>query len=396
MLNSKLAVLTVALFASAPLMAQDGMTSGMSDETKLWLLAGMLVFQIVISFSISGIMRTLLGNKDLWKNITKSAPVIALMVMLGSATELFAQAAPASQEYVMDAGLESLLIWLNAIMLVFNIYLISSTRSMVKDVAKLKSGKALLHQEESEDGFARFMKRWTKAVPLEREGEVLMEDHDYDGIHELDNSLPPWWVAGFYITIFFSVVYIGYYHFYEDGNIMQNELQAEMEVAAAEKEAYLAMVGGMIDETNVELLADASSIAAGKEIFEGKGTCVACHGADLGGSVGPNLTDDYWLHGCDVKDVFTTIKYGVPEKGMIAWESQLTPVEMQQLSSYIISMKGTNSGGKEAQGDLCAESVEEPVQTEESDEMAQEEVIAEDMMDAEAEEQVTSESSEQE
>jgi cytochrome c oxidase cbb3-type subunit 3 len=191
----------------------------------------------------------------------------------------------------------------------------------------------------------------TNRVPIEKEAEIDL-DHEYDGIRELDNVLPPWWVYLFYATVIFAPIYIGYMHFSDYGK--SSAEQYEMEVAEAEKEvkAYLAKQSDLVDETNVTLLTDESELALGETIFQTK--CVACHGAmGEGNAVGPNLTDKYWLHGGGIKDVFTTIKYGVPEKGMISWSKQIRASDMQRVASYILSLQGTNPpNAKEPQGDL--------------------------------------------
>lgn len=175
-------------------------------------------------------------------------------------------------------------------------------------------------------------------------------DHDYDGILELDNSLPPWWLYMFYGTIIFSIVYC--VNFFSMGAYMQqDELNAENTEAEASIAKYKEKYGKDIDENNVTLLVDAEMLNAGKEIYTKN--CVACHAANGGGGVGPNLTDNYWLHGNDIKDIFKVVKNGVPEKGMIPWETQLNPEQIQQVSSYILTeFKGKNvEGGKEPQGD---------------------------------------------
>ena len=204
-------------------------------------------------------------------------------------------------------------------------------------------------KETKESWWKRAYKRWTNVVPIEKEKDILM-NHDYDGIRELDNSLPPWWVAMFYITIAYAVVYVGIYHFSDYGLSQAEEYVAEMEHAEESIKEYLSKQANLVDESNVEALLDDASLAAGKTVYESK--CAACHGMAGEGGVGPNLTDEYWLHGGDIKSVFKTIKYGVPEKGMISWKSQLRPVEMHKTASYILTLVGTNPiNGKEPQGE---------------------------------------------
>ena len=199
----------------------------------------------------------------------------------------------------------------------------------------------------------RFSKSMTAAVPIEKEGEILL-DHDYDGIRELDNNLPPWWLYGFYLTIVIAVVYMLYFHVLPYGKSSEEEYLAQMEQAEKDVEAYLARQANLVDETNVSLLTDEESLAGGKEIFTT--LCAACHldhGGGASNSVGPNLTDKYGLHGGSIVDVFTTIKYGVPEKGMISWRTQIRPADMQKVASYVLSLQGTDPpGAKEAQGEL--------------------------------------------
>jgi len=181
-------------------------------------------------------------------------------------------------------------------------------------------------------------KLFTKAIPIEKEADHLL-DHDYDGIKELDNSLPPWWKYGFYITIVFSVFYILRYHVWKTGQDPEQEYNTEMAIAAKQIEEYRKKAGDMVDEKTVTM-ADAKGIEEGAKIYQA--SCVACHGGKGEGGVGPNLTDAYWLHGGTINDVFKTIKIGVPEKGMQAWEKTFSPSEIKNIASYIKSIAGTN------------------------------------------------------
>jgi len=187
--------------------------------------------------------------------------------------------------------------------------------------------------------------------PIEKEGEIIL-DHNYDGIRELDNNLPPWWVYMFYATIIFGVIYLVRFHIFND---YDQDLEYEQEVAAAqlEIEAYKKTAKDLVDANTVELLTDAVDINAGKIIFETN--CVACHMADGGGGIGPNLTDHYWILGGGIKEVFATISEGGRDgKGMIAWKQTLKPVEMAQVSSYILKeiTGSTPANPKDAEGEL--------------------------------------------
>lgn len=212
-----------------------------------------------------------------------------------------------------------------------------------------------LNEKKANEGswWKRFSKSMTAAVPLEKEDEILF-DHEYDGIRELDNNLPPWWLYGFYLTIVIAVAYMLYYHVSSFGKGQEELYALQMEKAQKQVEAYLAQQADQVDETNITLLTDDASLAEGKEIFVS--LCAACHLEHGGGnatSVGPNLTDKYWLHGGSIADVFKTIKYGVPEKGMISWRSQIRPADMHKVASFVLSLQDTNpADAKEAQGEL--------------------------------------------
>ncbi len=193
---------------------------------------------------------------------------------------------------------------------------------------------------------------FTKAASIEHEADIML-DHDYDGIKELDNALPPWWKYGFYITILAGVFYMLKFEVWKTGQDQIQEYTTEMAEAKAATEAYLAEMKENVDEKTV-VMSDAAGISAGKDLY--LKACVACHMSNGEGGVGPNLTDDYWIHGGSINDVFKTIKYGYPDKGMQAWASNYSPVQMQQIASYIKSLKGTNPpNAKAPQGDLYAE-----------------------------------------
>ena len=214
-----------------------------------------------------------------------------------------------------------------------------------------------MKEKEKDHGWAKFQRSWTNIVPIEKESEIL-SSYDYDGIRELDNKLPPWWLWLFYITIAFGVIYLINYHFAGRDWSSGKEWEQEMETAQAEIDAYLATRTDLVNENTVTLLEDESSLSMGKEIYDG--LCAVCHAIDGGGGVGPNMTDEYWLHGGDIKDLFRTIKVGVPEKGMISWKSQLKPSQMQQVASYILSFQGTTPADpKDPEGDKYVP-VEEP------------------------------------
>lgn len=240
-----------------------------------------------------------------------------------------------------------------AIIIIFELIAILVLTSIINTF--LRKRKAL--KPYVEEKIVPLWDKLNKSVAVEKEA-AIMTGHDYDGIRELDNNLPPWWKYGFYLTIVWSVFYLGYYHVFAAGPLPLQELAISEQKAEAAMEEYLKNAANQVDETNVTFLSSESDIAEGKKLFSDK-TCIACHGPMGGGGTGPNLTDDYWLHGGAAGDVFYSIKYGIPEKGMKSWKNEITPSQMAQIISYIHSIKGSNPpGAKEPQGELYTPKIE--------------------------------------
>ncbi len=196
-------------------------------------------------------------------------------------------------------------------------------------------------------------KYWEDAVPMAEEGRI-MGHHEFDGIRELDNNLPPWWVNMFYLTIVFAVGYMIYYHWGGPGLNQRQEYEREMEEARYQKAIALSSAADKVNEETVTALTDKDALADGAFIF--KNTCSACHGQLGEGGVGPNMTDDNWIHGGGIKNVFKTIKYGVPDKGMKSWQAEIKPSDMQKVASFILTLRGTNPPNPKApQGDIWKE-----------------------------------------
>ncbi|PSL49367.1 cytochrome c oxidase cbb3-type subunit 3 [Chitinophaga niastensis] len=173
--------------------------------------------------------------------------------------------------------------------------------------------------------------------------------HNFDGIRELNNPTPPWWKWGFIFSICFGIVYFWRTEISHSAPSQIEELAMAEEKAAIAKEAYLKNAANNIDENNVTLLVDAGDITAGQKMFISN--CAPCHGPQGQGVVGPNLTDDYWLHGGKINEVFKTIKYGVADKGMKSWQEDFSPKQLAQLASFIKSIHGSNPpNAKEPQG----------------------------------------------
>lgn len=240
-------------------------------------------------------------------------------------------------------------------MLTVNNLLKALIQTQLSNAAAISPEAAKKAQEiaKKPSAWSKLMQKLTDAKPIEKEHDILL-DHDYDGIHELDNHLPPWWKWMFYITIFWSGLYVINYHIvpvWNEGYSQTEEFNAKNEEAEKAIAEYRKTASDNVDENTVTLLTDAESLGKGKAKFTE--VCAACHGDQGQGGIGPNLTDQYWIHGGDVKSVFKTIKYGVLENGMIAWKDEMKASDMQAVTSYILSLQGTNPpGAKEPQGEL--------------------------------------------
>jgi cytochrome c oxidase cbb3-type subunit 3 len=188
--------------------------------------------------------------------------------------------------------------------------------------------------------YKKLMQMLTRTTPIESEVDILLH-HDYDGIKELDNKLPPWWVYLFLGCIGFAAVYLVRFEIM-GGDNQEMELKKEMAQAKIDVANYMKTAPDLMDEKSVTLLTDKASLAAGKTIF--MTNCVACHRADAGGQIGPNLTDDHWILGGGIKNLFHTITNGGRDgKGMISWKANgMKPKDIQKVASYVLSLQGSN------------------------------------------------------
>lgn len=205
-------------------------------------------------------------------------------------------------------------------------------------------------QQEANLSSGEQMSLWERLIgfkPKSMEKKLLL-DEEFDGIKELNNPIPAWFNWFFGVTIAFALLYLLIYHVWKIADLQEQEYEKEMQIAEIQKEEYLKKVANSIDEKNVTLVTDAKQLQTGQDLY--KANCASCHGQKGEGLVGPNLTDRYWLYGGKISDVFKTIKYGT-NKGMPSWQKQLNPLQIQQITSYIHSLKGSNPpNAKEPQG----------------------------------------------
>ena len=344
-----LVLTTDTLAQAAEVVATEG--PGPSLQT-IYIMLGVAILQVIIILALSGIMKGLGGNGSEWaerlaRKGTGGAVILLLMTLPSSS---FA-ASPGAIVLVTTADLFWWLVAANAVLFVVILAQLNILRGMVKTISGREEVEAEAMEEPS---FAdAILQKLTRTVDVKEEKDILM-DHEYDGIRELDNVLPPWWLWLFYGTIIWGLIYVVNVHITGVLPHQADEYQQEMAQAKADIAAYQAQFSDLVDENTVTAMTSEGDLASGKKIF--LELCKACHGAAGEGGVGPNMTDEYWIHGGGIKDLSRTVKYGVPEKGIISWATQLKPAEIQAVSSYILTLKGTNPpGAKEPQGEIWKE-----------------------------------------
>lgn len=206
---------------------------------------------------------------------------------------------------------------------------------VVKEEERLAAEKKVARKNYWKKSWNYFM----GLKPIEQEKDLIIDEHEYDGISELNNPIPVWFNALFYSTVVFSVVYLLIYQVTGWGLNQDQEYEREIAKAEIEKQEFLAQSANLFDENSIEVDETGTLAANGKALFATN--CAACHGANGEGTIGPNLTDRFWLHGGEIKDIFKTVKYGVPEKGMVPWEQTLTPAQIAEVSNFILTMRDT-------------------------------------------------------
>lgn len=343
-----LAFLSASAMAQATEPVANAATTPPTDFTTFtwWLIIAAMVILLVAIAVLGNVLVTMAKiSAPRVKNIVAILFVLATLSVTAQETATVAPAAVKTSSMFDNFG-----IYLAATILLVEFFVLIMLARKIYSFAKV-------YYEEEEKAKAvkirkpSFLDRFNASVAVDKEQDIVL-DHDYDGIKELDNDLPPWWKYGFYISIVWAVVYFGYYEL-GGGPTSIDEYNTAMEKAEAEVTAYKAKHVIDVDENNV-LLADAAGIKAGKTIFESN--CAVCHGKEAEGVVGPNLTDDYWLHGGSLKDIFKTVKYGVIEKGMTSWKDILSPADILNVSSYVKSLHGTRpANAKAPDGELYKE-----------------------------------------
>lgn len=308
----------------------------------------------------------------------KILKTLILGVALLTGSTALAQSAQMTDQDLLTLVVAGAVLVVAILVLIVAIMLVMVLKTILKKEGVLASADAKQPPEAKPSLWERLNARLTRAVPLEKE-EAVMLDHDYDGIKELDNHLPPWWKWLFYATIIISVIYMIVYHVVDYLPLMEEEYALEMKEAEA-KRASLEASGAVetIDVNNPVMSDDPAVIASGQSIFNTN--CASCHALDGGGGIGPNLTDNYWLHGGSFKDIFTVVNNGVDGTSMIAWKNVFSPVQVRDVASYVATLVGTTPASpKDQEGELYV-----PEETETTEENAEQ--PTEETKDADGEE----------
>ncbi|MBC7509218.1 MAG: c-type cytochrome [Ferruginibacter sp.] len=361
--HKKIAITALFILFGLPMLAQDAVAGKETPGNNLLAIL-LIVTAAVLAFVIWGMGQVLItiSRQLLDKNnaVSKVASLCLLLMLSMMSENAVAQAAitNAVEKLPNYGGLSANTFYLLVAVITTEImailFLVFSIRRIYTELLPAKAAAVIKHSTLAALWARLDKKLFTKAIPVEQEADALL-DHNYDGIRELDNALPPWWKYGFIITIGFAFVYLLNFHVLSNGKNPTEEYQAELNNAQAEKEIYEAKNKDRIDEIHVPM-ADAAGLQTGKVNF--MANCVACHGANGEGGVGPNLTDDYWLHNGSLNDIYNTIKKGYPDKGMQSWATKFNPKEISQMASFIATLKGTKpANGKAPQGDLFRETI---------------------------------------
>jgi len=366
MKRKALSIIALSLLPMITL-AADGQEAQSVSYFSNALFNTLLVIIILLAIMVTTLSRALqnIVSSDLFQEKIKRdkerkdnkagkvAGLIVLFTLIGFSTS--AQTEETTEVVRRIGGLDYFTFYLmNTIIFLelLTLLILFNTFKNILGYETLKTEKAV-STAESKVKTKTIFEKMNYAVDIEDEGSIML-DHDYDGIKELDNNLPPWWKYGFYLTIIVSFIYIINYHITRTSPLQAEEYRLSVQKAEAQIAEYMKTSANNVDENSVKLLTDAADIQAGKDLF--LSTCSACHGRAGEGGVGPNLTDDYWLHAGSVKEIFKTIKFGYPDKGMKAWKDDYSPIQIAQMTSYIKTLRGTNPANpKEKQGELYIE-----------------------------------------
>lgn len=352
----------ILFFSATAYAAGPQEPSLLNHPVALAMFAAQIVLLIIIAILASKLLGRARFKSRLAQKIreSKSSATMVMLFLLLPSMSLFAQVTtvtkdpnPAGSPTI--GGMDPTSFYLMALVLLGEIAVAIALYMNVRSLKRTQQEDelAMANPELTAKPTLSWWDRFNKFRPAEQEADIDL-GHDYDGIRELDNRLPPWWIYGFYITIVFAGIYLWRYHVSHTAPSSKQEYERSVARAEARINAYLKSTGTAIDENNVTLLTAQTDLAEGKNIFVK--SCAPCHQETGAGNVGPNLTDDYWMHGGDVKSIFKIIRYGF--NAMPQWQNAYSNKQIAQLTSFVKSLRGTNPPNpKTPQGELYKEEV---------------------------------------
>ena len=361
---NKIKSLAVALLIPAVGFCQDEAvkeTTSYFFNVLFLAMLGLIIVLAMVIVAFSGVFKNIAdsdylqnkyGSKKEDGNASSIKNIVSIILLLSSVSMMAQDAAVAK---VVDdgriGGIDQFTFYFLLVLVFIELLILGMMIYQFNFL--VKTHLSVIKEGKPKKVESKILMSLTDVVPIEEEESILL-DHDYDGIKELDNNLPPWWKYGFYLTIVTGVIYLVHFHVLKTGDLQGKEYDISMAQAKIEVDEFMKTSANNVDENTVKVLTEASDIATGKDLYIAN--CVACHGKGGEGTVGPNLTDEYWIHGGSIQDLFKTLKYGWVEKGMKSWKDDLSPMQIAQVASYIRTLKGTNPPNPKApQGDLYSE-----------------------------------------
>lgn len=355
--------LAISIFGSL-LLCVSAFAAGTPGETKGLLnnpLQMMMIIVMALLLIVIGLLANILyGAADFKRTEEKSSnsrtknagSAIMTLLFLFLTSAVFAQGdpAPAAVSNTIGGMSKSVFYTMTAV-LFLELFVIVALLINIRFLIKAEKDKLGVIEVERKQKLLNWWDRINKFKAIEQEADIDL-GHDYDGIRELDNRLPPWWLYGFYLTILIGGVYLWRFHVSHTGPSSEEEYKTAIAQADLKIQQYLKARGESVDENTVTLLTAPADIAEGKAMFIK--SCASCHKPDGAGDVGPNLVDDYWMHGGDVKSIFKVVRYGI--NAMPQWQNSYSNKQIAQLTAFIKSINGTKpAGAKAPQGDLMKE-----------------------------------------
>lgn len=314
--------------------------SPFNNPLAITLIVLMVLLLIIIGF----LANILVGTADLKHKKRKYAKqVLGSLILMAISSSAFAQdaAAKATSTAKTIGGMPASTFYVLATVIFLELFIIIAMLINIKFLLKTEKEKVMaesgLEAEEAKKSQLSWWDKFNSLRPITQESELDL-GHDYDGIRELNNRLPPWWLYGFYLTILFAAIYLWRFHVSHNGPSSKQEYDRSVASAELRIKEYLKTKGDAVDENTVKLITAKDELAEGKVIFEK--SCATCHLVSGAGLVGPNLTDDFWIHGNDIKSLFKTIRYGI--NAMPPWQNAYSNKQIAQVASYIKTLHGTN------------------------------------------------------